>query len=64
LHRRAAATIGNVRDIDPDRCVEQRAGEMDRAAYTGRAVLHLGLVRFGIRDELLQIVSWQILARD
>jgi hypothetical protein len=46
LHRRAAAAIGNVRDIDPDRRIEQRAGEMYRGACSARSVLHLPLVRF------------------
>src|SRR6516225_3901150 len=50
LHRGAAAAVGNVRDVNPDRRIEPRTGEMDRGAHSGRAVLHLRLVRFRMGD--------------
>jgi hypothetical protein len=51
-----------VGDLDADRRVEQRAGEMVAGACAGRAELHLRLVRLGIGDERRQIVRRQILA--
>jgi hypothetical protein len=53
-----------VRDIDADQVIEQHAAEMGRRAGAGGAVLHLALVGFGVRDELLEIVDRQVLARD
>ena len=53
-----------MRDIDPDRGVEQHTGKMIGAARPGRAVLHLRLVGLRVGDELLKIVGREILARD
>src|SRR5262249_30558791 len=51
---RSAAAIGNMRDVEPGRAIEQCATEMGRGAPPGRAVLQLRRVRLGIGDELLQ----------
>jgi hypothetical protein len=32
-------------------------------AGASRAELHLGLVRFGVSDEILEIIDWQVFAR-
>ena len=63
LHRLAAAAIGNVRDVDADRRIEQHASQMIGPARPGRAVLHLRLVGLGVGDELLQVAGGKIRAR-
>jgi len=57
LHRRPAAAIGNMRDVDADRGVEQRAGQMTAAAHPGRAVLHGRLMGLRISHELLEVAG-------
>ena len=64
LERQRAAAIGDMRDVDAHRDVEQRAGEVRRRPGSGRAVLHLRLVGLGVGDEFLEIVGRQRRARN
>jgi hypothetical protein len=53
-----------VGDVDPDREIDQQAGEVARRTRAARAELHLGLVRARVSDELRQVVGREILARE
>src|SRR5271170_3582692 len=51
-----------MRDVDPDRRIEQSTGKMGRRTHSGRTVLHLRLVRLHLSDKFLQIAGREILA--
>ncbi len=64
LHGGRAAPIGNMRRADPDRRVEQRAGDMRGRAGAARAELYRGLVRARMGHESRQIVRRKVRSRD
>src|SRR5262245_40966988 len=64
LDRGAAAAIRNVRDLEPGRGIEERAGKVRRRTRAGRAVLHLVGIGLSVGDELREIIGGQRCARD
>ncbi len=64
LHALRGTAIGDVRGVDTHGGVHSRAGEMGAGSYSGRCVLHPGLVDLRIRDELRHRVCRQVVARD
>ena len=64
LHCRPAAAVGDMREVDADRGIEQRAIDVSGGASPGRTELHGRMVLLRIGDELLQVRNRQILARD
>jgi len=64
LHPLHDVAIGNVRDFDADRGIEQHASEVIGAPDARRGVMHLVLVCLRVGDKLLQAVGWEVRARD
>ncbi|HZL39508.1 MAG TPA: hypothetical protein VFC45_04425 [Pseudolabrys sp.] len=61
---RPAAAEGHVHRLFADRGIDQRAAQMRGRADPGGTELHLGVVRFDVSDEFLEVRHRQILARD
>ena len=64
LHRRAAAAIGHVGDVDADGGVEQLAVDHAGRARAGRGDLHRRLVLFHVVDELRHGVGRKFIGGD
>ena len=65
VHRRRAAAIGDVRELDPGLLAEQRHGEMPDAAAADRAVADLaGRLLGGLDDVRKALVGFGRMGRD
>jgi hypothetical protein len=62
LHRRRAAAIGHVQDVDAGHLFEQLAGEMLRGAVAGRGVAELARVLLRVVDDLRHGAQGDVLA--